>query len=78
MVLNIFTVYLTACFKNSSLDSSTCLLEKSLSAPALACSVSSITEMLINIVLLNYDLNFLLQETIKSQYMKTSKAGKKT
>lgn len=30
--------------------------------------------MLLNMLLLNYDLNFLLQETIKLQNMKRSKA----
>lgn len=74
MVLNIFIVYLKSRFKSSWFDSSSCLLAKSITAPALACSVFSITEMLLNIVLLNYDLNFLSQETIKSQYMKWSKA----
>lgn len=61
-------------FKSSWLDNSSCLLAKSTTALALACSVSPVTEMLLNIVLLNYDLNFLLQETIKLQYMKRSKA----
>lgn len=73
MVLSIFIVYLKSCIKSSWLENSSCLLAKSIIAPALACSVSPITEMLLNIVLLNYDVNFLLQETIKLQYMKRSK-----
>lgn len=71
---NVFIVYLKSCFKSCQFDSCSCLLAKSITAPALACSVSQITEMLLNIVLLNYDLNFLLQETIKLQNMKRSKA----
>lgn len=77
MFLNVFVVYWKSYFKSSWLDNSSCLLAKSITALALACSVSPVTEMLLNIVLLNYDLNFLLQETIKLQYMKRSKAGVK-
>lgn len=73
---NIFIVYLKSCFESPRLDNSRCLLAKSITAPALARSVSPVTEMLLNIVLVNYDLNFLLQETIKLQYMKRSKASK--
>lgn len=76
MVLNIFMVYLKSCFERPWLDNSSCLLAKSVTAPVLACSLSSVTEMLLNIVLVNYDLNFLLQETIKLQCMKRSKASK--
>lgn len=76
MVLNIFIVFFKSCFRSPWLDNSSCLLAKCITAPVLACSVSPITEVLLNIVLVNYDLNFLLQETIKLQYMERSKASK--